>query len=174
MKKALMILMITAVFSLIGVSVMVYAEDATVPVNEPVQTGDLEIPVVVTDQNAALERIAQAKTLGITPGKLKLIQKLSLSTETLALSDPAITTVSPFVIADWTGVSVKDIMAAIKSNRKAANLPDETPVSDVPEVTEAAAAVETPVTTAVRATDASSKSSTKSHGKANSNGGKKK
>lgn len=174
MKKALMILMITAVFSLIGVSAMVYAEDATVPVNEPVLTDVLEIPVVVTTQSAALERIAQAKTLGITPGKLKLIQKLSLSTETLALSDPAITTVSPFVIADWTSVSVKDIMAAIKSNRKAANLPDETLVSDVPEVTETAATIEAPITAAVRTADTSSKSSAKSHGKAKSNGGKKK
>lgn len=174
MKKALMILMITAVFSLMGFSAMVFAEDATVPVNDPVLTEEHEIPVVVTDQNAALERIAQAKTLGITPGKLNLIQKLSLSTETLALSDPSITTVSPFVIADWTSVSVKDIMAAIKSNRKAANLPDETSVSVVPEVTEAAVTVEAPITTAVRTTDTNSKSSTKSHGKANSNGGKKK
>lgn len=87
---------------------------------------ELEIPVIVTYQNAALERVALAQTLGITPGKLNLIQKYAASTGTP----------ESVVVADWTGVSVKEIMSAIKINRKAAALP-ETPDAEEPVVTEA-------------------------------------
>jgi len=77
---------------------------------------DLDVPVVVTYQNAALERIALARTLGITPGKLNLIQKYAASTV-----DPA-----AVIITDWTDKSVKEIMKAIKENRKAATEPEVT------------------------------------------------
>ncbi len=70
---------------------------------------ELEVPVVVTYQNAAVERIALAKTLGITPGKLNLIQKYAATTE-----DPA-----AVVLTDWTAKPVKEIMKAIKDSRKA-------------------------------------------------------
>ena len=58
--------------------------------------------------NKALERVAMAKDLGITPGKLNLIQKLSVT------YDEA----DAFEVDEWLDKPVKDIMKTIKGNRK--------------------------------------------------------
>lgn len=99
-----------------GTEVVTEEDALTEAIEEALEevTEELDVPVVVTYQNIALERVAMAKALGITPGKLNLIQKL------------AATTGSPetLVVADWTGKSVKEIMAAIKTNRNAAKVPE--------------------------------------------------
>ncbi len=97
-----------------------------------------EVPVPVVYQNAALERIALAKQLGITPGKLNLIQKYAAS-----VGDG-----EPVVVADWTTKSVKEIMGAIKENRKAAQAPD----TDVTEETDVTVTTETIETVTAEAT----------------------
>lgn len=71
-------------------------------------TTDEEVPVPVVFQNAAQERIALARELGITPGKLNLIQKYAASTGAPEGVDVTL----------WTDKSVKEIMSAIKVNRK--------------------------------------------------------
>lgn len=58
-------------------------------------------------KNQAQERIALAKELGITPGKMNLIQKLMASEESGTIDAAA-----------WKDAPVKDIMQAIKANRK--------------------------------------------------------
>ncbi len=134
-------------------------------------TDELDIPVVITYPNAALERVALAQTLGITPGKLNLIQKYAASTGTP----------ETVVVADWTGASVKDIMAAIKTNRKAAALPEITPDPEAPVVTEPVDTVVTEPVAAAATVTAEKKSAPektsspgKSGGKGGSKGGKKK
>ncbi len=55
-----------------------------------------------------LARVEEAEALGITPGKLNLIEKLSESSENPEEID----------IEEWKNSSVKDIMKAIKENKK--------------------------------------------------------
>lgn len=86
-----------------------------------------ETPVPVVFQNAALERIALARELGITPGKLNLIQKYAAST-----GSP-----ETVVLADWTQKPVKEIMGAVKANRKAAPVPEDPTPETGTEVTKA-------------------------------------
>lgn len=126
-------------------------------------TEELEVPVVITYQNAALERVALANTLGITPGKLNLIQKYAASTGTP----------ETVVLTDWTGVSVKEIMAAIKTNRKAAAQPETTP--EDPAVTEPVSPVVEAAAVAPleKTAPAKSGSSEKGGSKGGSKGGKK-
>lgn len=129
-------------------------------------TEELDVPVVVTYQNAALERVAMAKALGITPGKLNLIQKYAATVE-----NP-----ETVVVADWTGKSVKEIMAAIKANRKASTpsgTPDgidseEPPVTEEPdEVTQTVQTDRTPKA-AVEKTNSKAKSGGNGGGKGKS------
>ncbi len=54
----------------------------------------------------ARERVLEAKELGVTPGKLNLVEKLRDSS-----ADP-----NSIVIKDWLDKPVKDIMKAIKAN----------------------------------------------------------
>lgn len=65
--------------------------------------------VDVEAESIGLDRVKEAKELGISPGKLNLIQKLQASSD-----NPDSITVD-----DWKNKPVKDIMKAIKENRKA-------------------------------------------------------
>ncbi|MDF2907516.1 MAG: hypothetical protein K0R34_2837 [Herbinix sp.] len=70
---------------------------------------ETEETVTVEAYSVGLERVEEARLLGVTPGKLNLVEKLQASS-----SDPeAINT------EEWLNKSVKDIMKATKDNRKA-------------------------------------------------------
>lgn len=74
--------------------------------------------VEVEVSSVGLERVREARTLGVTPGKLNLVEKLKSSA-----SDP-----DSIVIQEWLNRPVKDIMKEIKKNRKTA-------VTEQPETT---------------------------------------
>ncbi|NNJ29428.1 anti-sigma-I factor RsgI family protein [Lacrimispora defluvii] len=74
--------------------------------------------VEVEVSSVGLERVREARTLGVTPGKLNLVEKLKSSA-----SDP-----DSIVIHEWLNRPVKDIMKEIKKNRKTA-------VTEQPETT---------------------------------------
>jgi len=66
---------------------------------------DVEVEVTTV----GLDRVKQARELGVTPGKLNLVEKLQASAE-----DP-----SSINLEEWLNKPVKDIMNAIKENKKA-------------------------------------------------------
>jgi len=59
--------------------------------------------------SVGLERVQKAKELGVTPGKLNLVEKLQNSS-----ADP-----ESIILEEWLNKPVKDIMSAIKENKKA-------------------------------------------------------
>ncbi|MGI6085893.1 MAG: anti-sigma-I factor RsgI family protein [Acetivibrionales bacterium] len=79
-----------------------------------------EIDVDVEVEAVGRERVAEARKLGITPGKLNLIEKLRDSTD-----DP-----DDFVIEDWMDKSVKEINKAVNENRKNKKADDKFDVED--------------------------------------------
>lgn len=79
-----------------------------------------EIDVDVEVEAVGKERVAEAHELGITPGKLNLIEKLRDSTD--APDD--------FIIEDWTDKSVKEINKAVKENRENKKADDEAFIDD--------------------------------------------
>jgi len=70
-----------------------------------IKSGD-NVEVEVT--SVGLERVKQAKELGVTPGKLNLVEKLQASAE-----DP-----NSIDLEEWLNKPVKDIMNAIHENKK--------------------------------------------------------
>lgn len=76
-------------------------------VEEEVTLEEEEVEVEVF--SVGLERVEKARELGVTPGKLNLVEKLQASAE-----DP-----ETVVIEEWLQKPVKDIMKATKENRKA-------------------------------------------------------
>jgi hypothetical protein len=68
--------------------------------------------IIVEAYSVGLERVEEARELGVTPGKLNLVEKLQSSS-----SDPA-----SVDIEEWLNRSVKDIMKATKDNRKASSV----------------------------------------------------
>jgi hypothetical protein len=70
------------------------------------ETDEIEVDVEV--EAVGRERVKEARKLGITPGKLNLIEKLRDSTD-----NP-----EDFIIEDWMDKSVKEINKAVKENRK--------------------------------------------------------
>ncbi len=67
--------------------------------------------VEVEVSSVGLERVKEAKELGVTPGKLNLVEKLKQSA-----ADP-----NSINMEEWLDKPVKDIMKEIKKNRKAAD-----------------------------------------------------
>jgi hypothetical protein len=65
--------------------------------------------VVVEAYSVGLERVEEARALGVTPGKLNLVEKLQASA-----TDP-----SSINLEEWLNKPVKEIMKATKDNRKA-------------------------------------------------------
>lgn len=70
--------------------------------------------VVVEAISVGLERVQKARELGVTPGKLNLVEKLQAS----AVDSDSI------VLEEWLNKSVKEIMKATKENKKAAKQND--------------------------------------------------
>jgi hypothetical protein len=64
--------------------------------------------VIVEAFSVGLERVEEARALGVTPGKLNLVEKLQASA-----TDP-----STVDLEEWLAMSVKDIMRATKDNKK--------------------------------------------------------
>ncbi len=64
--------------------------------------------VEVEVSSVGLERVKEARALGVTPGKLNLVEKLKASA-----SDP-----DSIAIEEWLNKPVKDIMKEIKKNRE--------------------------------------------------------
>jgi septal ring factor EnvC (AmiA/AmiB activator) len=84
------------------------AEELKTAVEEQVIENEDVVEVeAITVEN---ERVLQAKELGVTPGKLNLVEKLQASAV-----DP-----SSINIQEWLNKPVKDIMKATKENKKAA------------------------------------------------------
>jgi len=71
--------------------------------------------VEVQADSVGYDRVQEAKTLGVTPGKLNLVERLKESS-----SDP-----DRYDLDEWLGKPVKEIMKAIKNNR--ASVPEEQP-----------------------------------------------
>lgn len=72
------------------------------------ETKDAETPVEVEAISVGLARVQEARTLGTTPGKLNLVQKLQASSDTP----------DSIKVEDWLNKPVKEIMKAIKQNKK--------------------------------------------------------
>ncbi len=82
------------------------------------ETAEIEVDVEV--EAIGRERVEEARELGITPGKLNLIEKLRDSTD-----DP-----DDFVVEDWMDKSVKEINKAVNENRKNKKAEDEADIDD--------------------------------------------
>lgn len=74
--------------------------------------------------SVGFERVQKAKELGVTPGKLNLVEKLQNSS-----SNP-----ESIILEEWLNKPVKEIMSAIKENKKAKI--EQTETSDEDESTE--------------------------------------
>ncbi|MCI1966783.1 MAG: hypothetical protein LKJ17_11735 [Oscillospiraceae bacterium] len=72
------------------------------------EAGDSTAPVKVESFRVGYERVQRARTLGTTPGKLNLVEKLQSSAE-----DP-----HSIDVQTWLKKPVKDIMKAIQQTRK--------------------------------------------------------
>lgn len=70
-------------------------------------TSDTKAPVEVESEGVGYERVQEARTLGTTPGKLNLVQKLQASEGNASID-----------VQEWLKKPVKDIMKAIKEARK--------------------------------------------------------
>lgn len=81
---------------------------------------DTAAPVEVESVSVAYERVAEAKTLGTTPGKLNLVQKLQADAK-----DP-----DSIDVQEWLKKPVKDIMKAIKTEKKTPESADASPASE--------------------------------------------
>ncbi|WP_411678131.1 hypothetical protein [Caproicibacter sp.] len=73
------------------------------------EVDDAQAPVEVESVSVGYERVQEARTLGTTPGKLNLVEKLQAST-----GDP-----NSVDVTQWLKKPVKDIMKAIKETKKA-------------------------------------------------------
>lgn len=68
---------------------------------------DTKAPVEVEAEGVGYERVQEARTLGTTPGKLNLVQKLQASADNASID-----------VQEWLKKPVKDIMKAIKEAKK--------------------------------------------------------
>ena len=94
-------------------------------------TENEELPekVAINAQSVGRERVEEARELGVTPGKLNLVQKLQASAQ-----DP-----ESIILEEWLDKPVKDIMKAIKANRKGEFVADiEVPASGAELIKDAA------------------------------------
>lgn len=69
---------------------------------------EMSVEAEVESEGIGFERVEAARELGITPGKLNLLEKLQASAD----EDDA------YTIDEWKDASVKEIMQQINSNRK--------------------------------------------------------
>ncbi|MDW2799192.1 hypothetical protein RZO55_16585 [Clostridium boliviensis] len=118
-----------------------------------VVAGSVEVEV----SSVGLARVQEARTLGVTPGKLNLVEKLKSSA-----SEP-----DKIVIEEWLNRPVKDIMKEIKKNRKTA-------VAKQPETTSGTASPSDAVSNTVSEETSSAVKSLEGNGKAADVSGKMK
>ncbi len=85
-----------------------YREQLVKTLENKLKTVVNEDLVAIETYSVGLERVKEARELGITPGKLNLIEKLHNSS-----SDP-----NQIKLSDWLDRPVKEIMKEIKSNRQ--------------------------------------------------------
>lgn len=87
------------------------AEELAITLEETAteKLGELGEDVVTEALSVGLERVEEARELGVTPGKLNLVEKLIASS-----SAP-----NEISTEEWLNKSVKDIMQATKNNKKA-------------------------------------------------------
>ena len=78
-------------------------------VEEQVKEDSIESKIEVEAIGVAEERVQEAKELGVTPGKLNLVEKLQKSSE-----NP-----DDVIVEDWLKKPVKEIMKATKENKQA-------------------------------------------------------
>jgi hypothetical protein len=101
--------------------------------------------VEVEVSSVGLERVKEAKELGVTPGKLNLVEKLKASS-----ANP-----DSIVLEEWLNKPVKDIMKAIKLNKKATK--EDLNTEDTAEVTTATSEESQAATEATEAANKESK-----------------
>ncbi|MFZ2539716.1 MAG: hypothetical protein WAX04_12590 [Oscillospiraceae bacterium] len=87
------------------------AEELADELQQSVQENTVENGDTVTVEAISVgkERVEKAKELGVTPGKLSLVEKLQASA-----ADP-----DSIIIGDWLNKPVKEIMQTIKENKQA-------------------------------------------------------
>jgi len=78
-------------------------------------TDEEDVEVAVESSSVGLNRVQKARELGVTPGKLNLVEKLQASAE-----NP-----DEVNLEDWLNQPVKEIMKEIKENRKASQINSE-------------------------------------------------
>lgn len=93
--------------------------------------------VEVEVTSVGYERVQEAKELGVTPGKLNLVEKLKASAE-----NP-----DSIVLEEWLNKPVKDIMKAIKENKIANPSEEDIDTTQGSEITLASTAAEIEATT---------------------------
>lgn len=79
-------------------------------VEETVEETEEDKEITVEAVSVGLERVKEARALGVTPGKLNLVEKLQASTGNADTINTE----------EWLNKPVKDIMKAIKENKKLA------------------------------------------------------
>lgn len=85
------------------------SEELAEDLQESAEDATKDKDVVVESISVGEERVAEAHKLGVTPGKLNLVEKLQASAENPEDID----------IEEWLTKSVKEILKETKSNRKA-------------------------------------------------------
>lgn len=85
------------------------AQELEEDTQEAIQEENVDADIIA--EGVGAERVAEARELGVTPGKLNLVQKLQAS----VVDDEEI------VVEEWLDRPVKEIMKQIKENRKGNN-----------------------------------------------------
>ena len=98
------------------------AEELATDLQDTAEQGvsDSETPVEVESVSVGYERVQEARTLGTTPGKLNLVEKLQAS---MGDSDSV-------DVQEWLKKPVKDIMKAIKTAKKTSGTEESQEVQD--------------------------------------------
>lgn len=102
------------------------AETLTETLKETTKEAVEEEDVAVEAFSVGLQRVQEARELGVTPGKLNLVEKLRDSAENPDDVD----------IEEWLDKPVKEIMREIKDNRKEAKADEKAEKKPVPEAPE--------------------------------------
>ena len=102
------------------------AETLTETLKETTEEAVEEEDVAVEAFSVGLQRVQEARELGVTPGKLNLVEKLRDSSENPDDVD----------IKEWLDKPVKEIMKEIKNNRKEAKAAEKAEKKPKPESSE--------------------------------------
>lgn len=112
--------------------------------------------IAVESSSVGLNRVKKARELGVTPGKLNLVEKLQASAE-----NP-----DEVNLEDWLNQPVKEIMKEMKENRKASQRIDEEDLQQEDPADETTSSSNAPNTNKTTITNAQQKTQTKAEVKA--------